>query len=72
MIKFIFLAASLFAVVLNRIIWEEKISTEEYKKRIENFNNWYKEFNPSSKVEARLGENDKIGVFATEELNVNL
>lgn len=68
--KFLFLTflILLFSFSSNKVIWDEKLTSQELKSRVEKFNVWYKEFNPSSKVELRLNKDNELGLFALEDL----
>ena len=65
-IKFLALGLIILTGISNceRIISEEIISKDGMNNRIKNFNNWYSKFNPSSKVEAKLGEDNKLHLVA--------
>ena len=55
-----------------RIIWDEVISPERLRNRIDTFNEWYTKFSGNTKVEARLTEDPewtRIGLFAKQNLN---
>jgi hypothetical protein len=72
MLKILFLTAFLIINVSSRIISDEQISIDDLKTRITAFNKWYKQFNPSAKVEAGLTKDNKLGLFATEEIKVRI
>ncbi len=47
-----------------KVISDEVLSRERLQNRVNVFNDWYSKLNPSSKVEARLMEDDKIHLFS--------
>ena len=46
------------------------LSEERFNARVQKFNEWYKSFNPSSKVEAKIGEDKKLHLVAKSNLKV--
>ena len=65
-LKFLFITLIILAGISNceKIFSDENISEERHNNRIKAFNDWFKKFNPSSKVEAKLGNDKKIHLIA--------
>jgi hypothetical protein len=66
LIKFLAIALIILAGISNceKIFSEENISEERQNNRIKSFNDWFNKLNPTSKVEAKIGNDKKIHVFA--------
>jgi hypothetical protein len=64
--KFIALILMVFSINISceRIFHEELFSEDRMINRVKNFNEWYQQFNPSSKVEAKYGEDKKLHLIA--------
>lgn len=69
-IKFLALGLIILLGVANseKIYKDEFISADRFNNRLRNFNEWYSKFNPSAKVEARMGNDKKVHVYAKSAL----
>ena len=69
-IKFLAIGLIILTGISNceRIISEEVISEEIFNNRLNTFNDWYSKLNPSSKVEAKLGKDQKLHLIAKSEI----
>lgn len=62
---------SYLSFILSHIIWEEQITKEDLSERVNRFNSWLYNINPSLKIKAQLNEKGKIQVIANEPIKVN-
>lgn len=60
----------LISTIQSFAIWDEELSRDEILKRVDSFNQWYKSINPSSKLIAKLNENNIVRSYALEEVKV--
>jgi hypothetical protein len=70
LIKFFALGLIILTGVSNceKIIHSEVISPERFNNRLKAFNEWYSKFNPSSKVEAKLGDDQKLHLISKTQI----
>ena len=52
----------------SKVISEEILTTDRLQNRVKAFNDWYAKLNPTSKVEAKLSQDNKIHLLAKTDL----
>jgi hypothetical protein len=70
LIKFLAMGIIILTGISNceRIIHSEVLSPERFNNRLKAFNEWYSKLNPSSKVEAKLGDDNKLHLISKTQI----
>ena len=63
---------ALSSSVTSSLIWDEQISKEELNLRVKTFNVWYTKLNPTTKLVARVTEDNTVRAYALENIKVRI